>query len=740
MKYLFLLFCFSCQLLTAQSIQFKTALFSTGDKEVWKSVNFSDKDWKPIQLDAYWEKQGYENYDGFGWYRIHFYLPGSLRTKAILKDKIEIYLQGVDDADITYLNGTEIGRTGRMPENPEGYKSGGRVRARHYIFGSDLPALHWDQDNVLAIRVYDGGGSGGIFGTGHLMRFLDPVDYIDMDVNHTGFVQQPHSISKEILFKNSYPKTLNGTLTTTVTLNDSLLKSVQQELKLSPGTTTVSIVDLPVANAAKVQFVFTEALKKASLQAVEEIPYILTPKEKESPQIHNAAAFGSRPGVPFLLKIAATGARPMRFYVSGLPKGLILDSKTGIISGVVKNSGKYTIKISVGNAKGKETKALNLLIGEDYVNVTPPMGWNSWNCWGLSVSDAKVKSSANALIRSGLANHGWNYINIDDGWEAAKRAANGAILANEKFPDMKSLGDYLHGNGLKFGIYSSPGETTCGGYLGSYLEEKRDANTYASWGVDYLKYDLCSYRKLYPSGLSLQQLQEPYIKMHKALHQSGRSILYSLCEYGMQEVWKWGNQVGGNIWRTTGDITDNWNSLKNIGFSQEVPASYNGPEYGFGDPDMLIVGYVGWGDNLHLTRLTPSEQYTHISLWSLLSAPLMLGCDLARIDPFTYNLLSNDEVLAIDQDIAGKGPKKMELPNNIQVWVKELADGSRAIGIFNLGEKMIAQDFHLKDVGFSDHYLIRDLWRQKQLTTGNNMKISIPSHGVMLVKIEKLKP
>lgn len=738
MKYLFLLLCFIWHPGSAQDIQFKSALFSSGDNQAWKSESFADKDWKPIQLDTYWEKQGYENYDGFGWYRIHFYLPASVKTNAALKDKMEIYLQTVDDADITYLNGTEIGKTGRMPDNPGGYKSGGRMRARHYTFSSDLSALHWDQDNVLAVRVYDGGGSGGIFGTGHLLRFLNPVDYIKMDVNTAGFIQQTNAISKEIQFKNAYPKSLEGTLTTTVTLDDSLLKSFQQKLTLSPGINSVIIKDLPAVDAARVRFVFTEDIRKQNLQAEQEIPYILTPKEKETPHIHNADAFGCRPGVPFLLKIAATGIRPIRYHVSGLPEGLMLDAKTGIISGVVAKPGKYTVNVSVSNAKGKETKSINVLIGDNYVNLTPPMGWNSWNCWGLSVSDAKVKSSANALISSGLANHGWNYINIDDGWEAAKRAASGEILANEKFPDMKGLSDYLHTNGLKFGIYSSPGETTCGGYLGSYLEETRDANTYASWGVDYLKYDLCSYRKLYPSGLSLQQLQEPYIKMHKALQQSGRSILYSLCEYGMQEVWKWGNQVGGNIWRTTGDITDNWNSLKNIGFSQEVPASYNGPEYGFGDPDMLIVGYVGWGDNLHLTRLTPSEQYTHISLWSLLSAPLMLGCDLARIDPFTYNLLSNDEVLAIDQDIAGKGPKKTELPNNIQVWVKELADGSKAMGIFNLGDKMIKQDFSLKDIGFDGQYAIRDLWRQKQLKKGNDIQIRIPSHGVMLVKIKKV--
>ena len=225
--------------------------------------------------------------------------------------------------------------------------------------------------------------------------------------------------------------------------------------------------------------------------------------------------------------------------------------------------------------------------------------------------------------------------------------------------------------------------------------------------------------------------------MYKELESSGRNIVYSLCEYGVKDVWKWGNLVGGNVWRTTGDISDNWKSLKEIGFSQEVPASYNGSHYGFGDPDMLIVGFVGWGDHLHLTRLTPSEQYTHISLWCLLSAPLMLGCDLARMDPFTYNLLSNDEVLAIDQDVAGKGPKKTDLSNDVQLWVKDLADGSKAAGIFNLGDKILKKSFKLSELGLADAKSIRDVWCQKNLPAGDIVEVAIPSHGVLLLKIVK---
>jgi hypothetical protein len=736
MKYLILVCLLSCQIVTAQKIQFSNAVFKTGDDAKWAMESFNDKDWNTIKLNTYWETQGYDKYDGFAWYRLHFYLPSSLKDKAVIKDKLEIFLTGIDDADISYLNGIEIGRTGRLPDDPNGYKSGGRSKERHYTISYNLSAIHWDADNTLAIRVFDGGGTGGFFGDQYL-RILEPIDYVSMDAFNSSYIINQQNISKQISFQNNYSSKLNGSLTTTVKLGDSLIKKYDQHIILQPGKTDIVLNLMPSVESASVNFLFTEDLKKASITTSQEIPYVLTPLEKSTPKINNAASVGCKLNQPFQLSIAATGKRPLTFEVKGLPEGLLFNASQGIISGKIITEGKFSISVTATNKLGKDEKKILILVGADQTIVTPPMGWNSWNCWGLAVSQERVKSSAMAMINSGLANHGWNYINIDDGWEAAKRSDDGHIIANEKFPDMKSLGDYLHNNGLKFGIYSSPGSTTCGGYLGSYQQEISDANTYANWGVDYLKYDLCSYRKLFPAGLSLAQLQEPYFVMAKALKNSGRDILYSLCEYGMQDVWKWGKAVNGNVWRTTGDITDTWSSVKNIGFSQEVPASYNGPNYGYGDPDMLIVGFVGWGDHLHLTKLTASEQYTHISLWSLLSAPLMLGCDLARMDPFTYNLLSNDEVLAIDQDIAGKGPKKMDLPNDVQVWVKDLADGNKAVGIFNLSDKPLNRLIKLNEFGMNDSYVIRDLWRQKNLPSTKAVEAKIPSHGVLLLKIIK---
>jgi len=282
----------------------------------------------------------------------------------------------------------------------------------------------------------------------------------------------------------------------------------------------------------------------------------------------------------------------------------------------------------------------------DLIALTPPLGWNSWNAWGLSVDDEKVRAAADAFVDNGLADHGWTFINIDDGWEAPERLPDGSITGNEKFPDFKNLSDYVHSKGLKLGIYSGPGPMTCGGYLASYQHEYQDAATWAKWGIDYIKYDWCSYRNIAKDN-SLEELQKPYILMRKALDAVNRDIVYSLCQYGMGDVWKWGADVGGNLWRTTGDIRDTWASMSGIGFRQDKMSPFASPGH-WNNPDMLVVGWVGWGPNLHPTRLTPDEQYTHISLWALLSAPLLIGCDLTRLDDFTLNLLTNDEVLGQD--------------------------------------------------------------------------------------------
>jgi alpha-galactosidase len=707
-----------------------------GDSITWAKPEFVDKEWKSIDPTINWENQGYDKYNGFAWYRLHFYLPSGLRDHSQLKENVRFFLARIDDVDATYLNGIKIGQEGRFPDESGGYSTEWD-KEREYILPLDHPALHWDAENVLAIRVYDGGGGGGMFGGQPSINILDLIDYIKMDVTTHSFDFSAGKIQKKLVFTNTFKKIIEGELDVKVTHGQKIINEFNVPVSIQPGSNRDQILNLPASDGGIVQYLFTEKISGKTIRAHQEIPYILTPQESPKPEIHSAAVYGNRPGSPFQFLIAATGTRPMRFDATGLPPGLVIDKETGIITGKVEKRGTYNVQLKSKNALGETSRKLIIKIG-DHICLTPPMGWNSWNCWGLSVSDEKVKSSADAMIQSGLINHGWTYMNIDDGWEAAKRSANGEIIANEKFPDMKSLSDYLHRSGLKMGIYSSPGERTCGGYLGSYQHEEQDISVYTQWGIDYLKYDWCSYGDIAPATPSLSDYQKPYLVMKEALKKTGRDIVLSLCQYGMGDVWKWGGNTGGNVWRTTGDIEDSWASLKSIGFKQETPASYNRPGYGFGDPDMLIVGQLGWSSNLHSTRLTPSEQYTHISLWSLLSAPMLIGCDLSKMDAFTYNLLANDEVIAIDQDPLGKGPKRIILDGEIEAWVKELSDGSHAVGIFNLKDTTQKTDIKWSDLGMKIPGKVRDAWRQKDwLKTSSSVDMDLPPHGCVLLRVVK---
>jgi alpha-galactosidase len=473
-------------------------------------------------------------------------------------------------------------------------------------------------------------------------------------------------------------------------------------------------------------------------------PYILTPKSGPEPRLHHAKVFGVRPGHPFLFTVSATGDSQIKFSADNLPAGLALDETTGRITGVLNDRGEFSVTIHAKNDKGEDTGPLKIVVG-DRIALTPPMGWNSWNCWATAVSDEKVRASADAMVSSGLINHGWTYINIDDCWEVKPGATepelsgelrnpDGSIRTNKKFPDMKALADYVHSKGLKIGLYSSPGPTTCGGYTASYQHELDDAKQYAAWGFDYLKYDWCSYGRIAPPNPNLAEMKKPYQVMRGALDNVDRDIVYSLCQYGMGNVWEWGDQVGGNCWRTTGDITDTWRSLSSIGFSQAGHEKFAGPGH-WNDPDMLIVGHVGWGANLHPTRLTPDEQYTHISLWSLLDSPLLIGCDMTQLDPFTLNLLTNDEVIAVSQDPLGHQAARIAKDGEKEIWAKDLEDGSRAVGLFNRADEPATIT-----TTFDGSAKVRDLWRQKDL--GNfdgKYEAQVPPHGVVLVKIAPVK-
>jgi alpha-galactosidase len=354
---------------------------------------------------------------------------------------------------------------------------------------------------------------------------------------------------------------------------------------------------------------------------------------------------------------------------------------------------------------------------------TPPMGWNSWNKFAKRVSDQIVREIADAMVRNGMKDAGYIYVNIDDTWEAG-RDAHGNIQTNSKFPDMKALAGYVHGKGLKRGIYSSPGPKTCADYEGSFQHEEQDARTYAAWGVDYLKYDWCSAAQVYDE----HSMPAAYAKMGQALHATGRPIVFSLCQYGKLNVSTWGANVGGNLWRTTGDISDKWTSMSHIGFDLQLDlAQYAGPGH-WNDPDMLEIGNGG---------MTGTEYRTHMSLWSLLAAPLLAGNDLRDVSPAILEILTNKEVIAVDQDALGKQATRVAKQGDLEVWARPLSGGAFAVGLFNRGESTSKVTARWSDVGVSGKAHVRDLWAHADRgEAADEFSSDVPSHGVVMIRVQ----
>jgi alpha-galactosidase len=352
---------------------------------------------------------------------------------------------------------------------------------------------------------------------------------------------------------------------------------------------------------------------------------------------------------------------------------------------------------------------------------TPPMGWNSWNLFAEKVDDQTVRTMADAMISSGMKDAGYIYVNIDDTWEGT-RDANGVLHTNHKFPDMKALADYVHSKGLKIGIYSSPGPRTCGGYPASYGYEEQDAKMFAEWGIDYLKYDWCSAGTIYVNDA----LQPVYQRMGQALESTGRPIIYSLCEYGMGDVEKWGDKVGGNLWRTTGDIRDEWDSMMDNIQKQVKTAPYAGPGH-WNDPDMLEIG------NGHMSA---DEYRTHMSLWALTAAPLLAGNDIRTMSDVTKSILLNKEVIAVDQDALGRQASPV-INGKLETWVKPLSGGSVAVGVVNLDAAAATATLKASDLNLSGGVKsARDLWAHKEVKFKNGeYSVKVPAHGVLMLTV-----
>ena len=723
----------------AQDIFLENAKFQVGDDASWAGVNVDESAWRQISNTTTWTSQGVKCENGFGWYRYHVTIPKSMLDKSDLKESVDFKMGKIDDADEVYLNGKLIGKTGKFPSDAGGYQSQWS-KPRLYSVKVNSGLIKWDADNVLAVRVYNAGDPGGMFQGPMCVRVPNTIDNLSISIKEGKDKQGALACISTLNSRISSTK--SGVFTVKVQDPESGKVLTEKTQKVSVNTKKSSAISLPYDNHQMVRIIATFTESKSGLSTTTQyIPkYILTPAAPAEPRFNTTPLYGVRPGSPIHFRFGVSGEKPMKITSDDLPKGLAINPDNGALSGKLDKPGSYTFTVKAKNAKGEQTQKFTIRCGSK-IALTPPMGWNSWNCWGLSVTQDKVVSSAKALIEKGLADYGYCYMNIDDGWEAPKRNADGTIAVNEKFPSMKELGDWLHAEGLKFGIYSSPGDLTCGGYLGSIDHELQDAESYNSWGIDYLKYDWCGYGRKHatePDRQTVASYVRPYLLMERCLRQQPRDIFYSLCQYGMAEVWKWGHAVDANSWRTTGDITDTWESLYDIGFGQQ-PDLYPYAQPGhWNDPDMLIVGKVGWSNNLRDSRLTPDEQYTHISLWTLLASNMLIGCDIAQMDEFTVSLLCNHEVNAVNQDILGKQAQRVVLDGTIQIWSRPLSDGSYAVGIFNVGPSDTRVDFrkYFREMGIGSLQSVRDLWRQKDLST-TDVNYFIPTHGVKYLKIRK---
>lgn len=506
---------------------------------------------------------------------------------------------------------------------------------------------------------------------------------------------------------------------------------------------------------------FAQAQTQPAAQAQDQNQaFILTPKPSSSPRINGAKVFGVRPGHPFLFTIPVTGERPITFSAEGLPEGLQLNKDNGRISGSVATPGTYIVKLKATNKIGSNEREFRICVG-DRIALTPPMGWNSYNVFGTGhINQELMKNMAKIMVNSGLIDHGWSYFNLDGGWQGYKRGGKfNAILPDSTvFPDFKGLIDYVHKLGLKFGLYhqayinsydkrlGATSNNPAGTYerskeihppLGKYRFHWNDAQQFAEWGTDYLKYDW--WKRDLPHA----------IEMSDALKNVNRDIVYSVCNgagftegyllsYPESKDHAIGLSYISNLWRSGSDTENSWKSVVENGFTQSPWKDLTGPGH-WNDPDMLLIGWTGWGKP-KMTSLTPDEQYSHISLWCLLAAPLMLGCDLTKLDDFTLNLITNDEVNEVDQDPLGKMGNQIQLDPYVIALVKELEDGSKAVGFFNMGSTKEKFQFRLSDLGITGKQNIRDLWRQKDLGEfDKTFPSEVNPHGVVFVKLTPVK-
>ncbi|MEI8293206.1 MAG: putative Ig domain-containing protein [bacterium] len=473
----------------------------------------------------------------------------------------------------------------------------------------------------------------------------------------------------------------------------------------------------------------------------------------EAPSIHAPAVFGVRPGAPVLFTIPATGARPMTFSAGGLPPTLSLDPETGIITGKAGEQGVLRVRLGAKNQFGQAEKELRIIVG-DRIALTPPMGWSSWNVFGRKINQELILRQAKAMVDSGLIQHGYTYINIDDAWQGERTGPDRALEANKNFPDLRAMVEAIHRMGLKAGIYSTPFESSYAGFCGGSAQNAegkweagkkkfgavsfavQDAKQFAALGFDFLKYDW--------SPIDLPHVRE----MRKALLGSGRDIVFSLSNGAdFKEAAEYVKLA--ELWRTTGDLIQAWKdadpywaySVTESAFTRDRWAPFSGPGH-WNDPDMMVLGAIGEGSPHKPNKLTLEQERTHFAMWCLLAAPLLLGCDLEKLDADTLSIITNDEVIAVNQDELGIQAVRVGVNGSVDFYAKRLADGSHALGIVNRSSNPVTTGIKkLRYMGLPEKVRARDLWQRQDIPDFDPHKttFTVPGDGIVLLRLWPLE-